>query len=182
MEVFELRCASINDFSTLVKSHRVDALAGMFKADGLLEHWKHRPAVEFFVEKRLKKQKPRADISFFVPGALVLNKKAHAALSHYLKRFGQLLELQHDDEILYFYNVTNLIDCIDLEHSEQLDGGGIVKETFKQAAIPGGPAIFKDPLTASARIYINEAGKEFFDRLIAQWEITGVECGVPEPF
>ena len=40
----------------------------------------HRPAVEFIVDSRKKKQKPRADVIAFVPGALVLDEKANAAL------------------------------------------------------------------------------------------------------
>ena len=183
MKVWELRAADVNDFSALLSVDRQDMMSGLFDADGLMQDWAHRPAVEFRVEKRKKVQKPRADVSLFMPGALVLDEKAHSALGDFLSRFGQLLELhvQGTGETLYFYNVTNLIDCIDMAASETLSDGGIVLEAFRAAALPGGPAIFKDARTAPARIYINDPGKEFFDRLVSHGGITGVECAALEP-
>jgi hypothetical protein len=175
MNVWELRCADVNDFSALHSIDRQDMMSGLFDADGAVQDWAHRPAVAF--------RKPRADVSIFMPGALVLDEKARSALGNFLSRFGQLLELHvHESgERLYFYNVTNLIDCIDTDASETLSDGGIVLEAFRPAALPGGPAIFKDARTAPARIYINDPGKEFFDRLVSHGGITGVECAALEP-
>jgi hypothetical protein len=76
--VWELRCASVNDFAMLVSTDRADGRSGMFDADGTARDWMHRPAVEFYVEPRKKVQKPRADVSLFRPGALVLNAKVLA--------------------------------------------------------------------------------------------------------
>jgi hypothetical protein len=183
MKVWELRCANVNDHAALVSVDRQDLMSGLFDADGSPQDWAHRPAVAFRVETRKKVQKPRADVSLFIPGALALDEKAKTALGDFLSRFGQLLELHVEGtgETLFFYNVTNLIECIDMDRSEKLEDGGIVKEIFLDTSIPGGPAIFKDRRTAPARIYINDPGKEFLDRLVAHAGITGVECGEPEP-
>ena len=183
MNVWELRCADVNEFSALLSVDRQDLLSGLFDADGAPQDWAHRPAVAFRVEKRKKVQKPRADVSLFMPGALVLDDKARSSLGNFLSRFGQLLELhvQETGETLYFYNVTNLIDCIDTVASSTLSDGGIVLEAFLPAALPGGPAIFKDARTAPARIYINDPGREFLERLVSHDGITGVECAALEP-
>ena len=183
MKVWELRCADVNDFSALLSVDRQDMMSGLFDADGSTQDWAHRPAVAFRVEKRKKIQKPRANVSLFMPGALVLDAKAHGALGEFLSRFGQLLELHVEDtgETLYFYNVTNLIDCIDMAGSETLSDGGIVLESFVADALPGAPSIFKDARTAPARIYINDPGREFLDRLVSHGGITGVECAELEP-
>lgn len=84
MGVWELRCASINDFAMLVGSDRGDGRLGMFDANGTARDGMHRPAVEFDVEPRKKVQKPHADVSLFRPGVLVLNAKAKLALRAFL--------------------------------------------------------------------------------------------------
>jgi hypothetical protein len=115
----------VNDFAMLASVDWEDARAGLFDADGKLQDWMHRPAVEFTVDPRKKKPKARADVSAFVPGALVLNEKANVALGPFLSQFGQLLELHCGGEILYFFNATTLIDCVDLKHSEKRRSGSI---------------------------------------------------------
>ena len=70
----------------------------------------------------------------------VLNRKVYAALSPLLSQFGQLLELHCNGDTVYFYNVTNLIDVIDVVRSE-LEGRSVVKEAFRRDAIPSTPQI-----------------------------------------
>jgi hypothetical protein len=65
--------------------------------------------------------------------------------------FGQLLELDVAGSIEYFYNVTNLVECIDPGRSENRSTGVIVKEAFRDGAEPSAPAVFKDPRTAGTR-------------------------------
>ena len=180
MAIWELRCASVNDFAALASVDRQDGLAGLFDADGKEQDWMHRPAVEFIVDPRKKKQKPRADVIAFVPGALVLNEKADAALGPFLSQFGQLLELHCAGETLHFFNATKLIDCIDVERSEKRRSGAIAMEAFDESNVPHETAVFKDPRTAGARIYVNDAGRAEIERIVAEAGLAGVECGPPQ--
>ncbi|HWU75473.1 MAG TPA: hypothetical protein VN043_03130, partial [Rhodanobacter sp.] len=128
MTIWELRCAAVNDYAMLVPLDRDDVEEDTFDASGTAKHWKGRPLVGFHVEKRRKAQKPRADVSLLIPGALVLGEKAHAALGSFLSTFGQLLELDCHGETRYFYNMTQIVSCIDKDRSELFEDGGIMRE------------------------------------------------------
>lgn len=172
----------MNDFAMLVNIDDQDGDAGMFEARGEPADWMHRPAVEFIADRKRKKQKPRADVIAFVPGALVLNEKAKVALGPFLSQFGQLLELHCGGEILYFFNATTLIDCIDVERSEKRRSGSIAMEAFNESNVPQEAAVFKDRRMASVRIYVNDAGRKEIERIVADAGLTGIECGPPQRF
>ncbi|MEN9868062.1 MAG: hypothetical protein RL748_3652 [Pseudomonadota bacterium] len=179
MQIWECHFDGLNHYSVLV--HVADGLnfRETFTANGQAKQWAVRPKVEPFIEKRKKTAKPRADISYLSAGSLILNQKAFDVLRDFLLPFGQLLELDCQGEIEYFYNVTNLIECIDQSRSEKQDGA-IFTEVFLPGAIPDTPQIFKDPQTARISIYINEAGKQQFERLVADAGLLGarfVEAG-----
>ncbi len=154
-----------------------------FWVDGKPKHWAMRPKVEPFIEKRRKKAKPRADLSYLLGGSIVLNEKAYLALKDFLLPFGQLLELDCNGEVEYFYNVTNLLPCVDYERSVK-KGTSVVEEVFLDNVIPEEPMIFKDLLTARTRTYANQAGREKFEQLAAAAGLFGacfVEAG-KDPF
>jgi hypothetical protein len=180
--IWELRCGSVNDFAMLASVDGEDARAGLFDADGKEQDWRHRPAVEFVVEPRKRKLKPRADVIAFVPGALVLNEKAHGALGPFLSRFGQLLELRCGGETLHFFNATTLIPCIDVERSAKRRSGAIAMEAFDESNVPQQAAVFKDPRLAAVRIYVNDAGRAEIERIVAADGLAGIECGPPQRF
>ena len=180
--IWELRCAGINDFAPLVGLDEADYEAGLFSADGSVQDWSHRPAVEFVAAPRRKKQPPRANVIFMKHGVLVLDAKAKLALGSFLSKFGQLLELHHGGDTLWFYNVTNMVDCLDKENSEWEEGGMIVKEAFFESKVPNEAAVFKDPVTGVIRIYVNDAGRSEIERLASDAGLTGIECGAPKPF
>ena len=92
-----------------------------------------------------------------VPGALVLNAHAYDVLGPFLSKFGQLLELQTETGLdprefyneaepgtRYFYNVTHLVPCVDLERSERNDLGHIRLEVFDTANVPVEAAVSTD--------------------------------------
>jgi hypothetical protein len=108
-------------------------------------------------------------------GALVLNQKAHDTLGPFLQEFGQFLELDVGGSTEYFYNVTNLVDCIDPDRSEKRSTGVIAKEAFRDGAVPSVAAVFKDPRTVGTRMYANAAAKEKLDALVADAGLTGLE-------
>ena len=144
-----------------------------FGGDGSPIHWTKPPKLQPFVDKKRSKQKPRADVSPFRPGSLALNAKARDALGDFLGRFGQLLEIDVLGEIEYYYNVTNVIDCIDHERSEVLPGGFVQKPAFRESSIPTQAAVFKDAAHRPG-VYANDAAKSELEKRIAESGITGM--------
>lgn len=173
VKVWELRNGQVEETAMLVYANDDEMRSGMFAADGKPVEWRTRPTLDVFHEPRRKKPKPRADISALQPGALVLNAKAYQALGRVLAPFGQLLEVNVDGAVEYFYNVTNVVDCIDPERSTKRGSGAISKEAFFEDKVPTAPTIFKDPKTARSRIYANQAAKEALAKLIADESLTG---------
>ncbi|WP_241762637.1 hypothetical protein [Dyella ginsengisoli] len=180
-EVWELRSGSVNDYAPLVFAHEEDMESGMFDASGIRLTWPTRPRVEVFVEPGKKKPKSLADVSALTPGALAMNDEAKAALEPFLSAFGQFLAMDCGGQTRWFYNVTNLIPCIDESRSTRRPSGSIVKEAFFEHAVPVEPAVFKDPLTAAASIYVNDAGKAALEKIVAEAAIAGVAFVEPGP-
>ncbi len=181
VKVWELKSGSVNDFAPLVFASDKDVESGMFDATGANLSWSSKPKVEVFVEPGKKKPKPLADVSALTPGALVMNDKSKTALEPFLSRFGQFLEMDCAGESRWFYNVTNLIPCIDEARSAKRPSGSIVKEAFIEERVPVDAAVFKDPLTAAAVLYVNEAGKAALETIIADAAIVGMAFTEPGP-
>ena len=181
MAIWELRCGSVNDFASIVSRDYDNIEDELFDTDGGPKDWKDRPLVGWAVDKRKKTQKPRADISLLLPGALVLNDRAKEALGPFLSKFGQLLELDCEGEPRWFFNATNLVACVDEAASEKFDDGGIMLEAFDESKAPKEASVFKDPLTAPVRIYVNEAVKRTIEKLAKDAGLTGIECAKPVP-
>ena len=181
MTVWEFKPGNVNDYAPLVFTNDRDIESGMFDAEGEPLSWKKKPKIEVFVEPRKKKAQPLADISALTPGALALNDKAKAALEPFLSRFGQLLEMDCEGEPRWFYNVTNVVSCIDEGRSEKRPTGALSKEAFSEERVPTESAIFKDPLTAPVKIYVNDAAKSTLEALIAEADLIGAAFVEPGP-
>jgi hypothetical protein len=181
MTVWEFKPGNVNEFSPLVFASDKDIESGMFDAEGQPLSWKKKPKIEVFVESRKKKAQPLADISALTPGALALNDKAKTALEPFLAQFGQMLEMDCEGEPRWFYNVTNVLSCIDEERSEKRPTGALSKEEFFDDKVPTEPAVFKDPLTAPVKIYVNEAAKAALESLIDDAGLVGAAFVVPGP-
>ena len=183
MTIWELFYDGLNDYAVLVVFPVDYKLLDILGANGKPKYWATRPKVEPNIEKRKKKAKPRADLSYLIAGSIVLNEKAYLALKDFLLPFGQLLELDCNGEVEYYYNVTNLLPCVDYERSGK-KGTSVVAEVFLENVVPDEPMIFKDALTAGTRTYVNQAGKEKFEQLAAAAGLFGacfVEAG-KDPF
>ncbi|WP_146034077.1 hypothetical protein, partial [Burkholderia humptydooensis] len=115
-----------------------------------------------------KKPKPRTDLIPFHLDVLILSQKAFDALGDFLSQFGQLLELNVEGETEYYYNVTNVVSCIDPVGCERHVSGSIRKVAFNESAVPSAPAVFKDPLTARGHIYVNDGGKAILEERIKE--------------
>jgi len=179
VNVWELRSGRVDAFAPLVMTTADRVRASLLIADGRPKEWNQPPAVEFLVEKRSKKQLPRADVPALVPGALALTEKAKDALGPLLSKFGQLLELDCQDTPAWYFNVTNVIDCIDRESSVRREDGSIAGEAFFADKVPSEACVFKDPAKARSRIYVNRAAKEAIEKIVAEAGLTGLEIGAP---
>ena len=181
MKVWELRCADVEHFSMIVP---VGSDAEKFDVDGRALDWPSRPVVRYAdTGSRRKKQAPLpvADVAAIGGGAFVLSKRANAVLGPFLSQFGQLLEVQTAGgaEFRFFYNVTTLVKCVDVEASEKYSFGAVRNEVFYDINVPRVAAVFKDPSTVRTRMYTNDAGKELLQRLAAENALKGLECGEP---
>ncbi len=177
--MWELRNDGIGTFAMLVCT-LPDEEAGMyFITDGSAKNWPDRPPVMPAPERRSKKGKPRADISHLWPGSIVLNQRAHDCLQDLLTPFGQLLELDCQGEIEYFYNVTKLQQCIDRARST-FDANGVLRnEIMLDLPAADNPCICKDSLTASSQIYLNQAARQQMEERVAREKLTGIKFSIP---
>ena len=185
MKVWEVRCANINDYSMVVPAFVQDVMDGLFDAEGKPLDWKSPLVIKYSDSRsRGKKKRPVADIATPGPGALVLSDRAYQVLGPFFGEFGQLLQVQTEGraEFRYFYNVTNIVKCVDVERSEKSDSGGIRFEVFYDINVPRSASVFKDPSTAAIRMYTNDAGKELIEGIVKDAGLTGIECGVPQRF
>lgn len=173
--VWELMAGRSETVATLVIPEEDQTLTVMkrFGGDGSPLRWRRPPRLEAY-SYRSRKPRPLGDIGPFLPGTLVLGEKAHAALGPFLARFGQLLPIDVGGVPHWFFNATHLVSCIDPAHSEPYTTGTIGKEAFIDAAIPTEAAVFKDPLTARARLYANEAGRRALEALAAMAGVRGL--------
>ncbi len=173
MQVWQLTATS-NDRTQYIAANQADVKDQVFHTAGQPKVWATRPQLLVFVEKGRKKPKPLGDISFIVPGSIILNGKAYAALHEYLAQFGQFLEAKCEGEICYLYNVTTIIACVDKDNSKSI-GGALFYAAFYADQVPQDAQIFKDPLMLKTAIFINEPAKARLDALIAANQITGIE-------
>jgi hypothetical protein len=180
MSIWEITTSLIDKAAMLVVAdddesnfERSKELAKRFDLSGAPLHWSERPKLGVFVDKRSKKLKPRADISPFKPGALVMSGKAYQAFGEFLGNFGQLLEVDVDGQVEYYYNVTTVIHCLDRERSKIQPFGFVETAVLNEAAVPKAPTVFKDPALQTS-IYINDAAKANLEKLIAEYGLTGM--------
>ncbi len=173
MQVWQLSATS-NDRTQYIAANQADVKNRVFHTAGQPKTWDSRPQLLVFAEKGKKKPKPLGDVSFIVPGSIILNAKAYAALHAYLAQFGQFLEAECEGEICYLYNVTTIIACVDKDNSK-LIGGALFHAAFYTDAVPQDAQIFKDPLMLKTAIFINEPAKVALEGLIASAQITGLE-------
>jgi hypothetical protein len=179
MSVWELRPGSANDFAPIVSTDTGDIVSGKFETNGTEKDWMSRPCVRFEIEPRKKVQKPAADISLFFPGSIVLSQEARAALGGFLSRFGQLLELDVEGGTRYFYNVTNIVDCVDEARTTRTDSGSLKKIAFDLSKLPEEPCVFKDPTTSRFQIYLNSSAKKLIEKWARDASLKGLEIGKP---
>lgn len=174
--------SSSNDYTPFLYLNEEDMIKKLFITDGTVINWPTPPKCRPHVEKKAKKQKPLADLSYISPGTILLNGKAYSALRDFLLPFGQLLEVEciNDGDLLgdkisetyYFYNITTILSCIDYENSEKVETS-IQKEAYFPDKVPTNVQIFRDPARLRIQIYLSEPAKEQFAKIIADAHLTG---------
>jgi len=179
MTVWEFRNADVNRYALWTNADVVDLDDGLFDIGGVALNWPRRPRLTAFVVPRTRKAKPQADIGALQPGAVLLNARAHDALSAFLGAFGQLLEVDCDGRPGWFYNVTTVIDALDGDNSEYRASGAVAREAFVAGRIPVEPVVFKVPQTATVKLYVNDAARQVIEARIAAAGLTGAEFVVP---
>lgn len=172
-KLWEFSSAGTNDYSVYVHANSEDARLNLFGTDGKPKDWTKRPSIEVFVDESRKIQKPQADIGQFRVGSIILNEKAYAALGSFLRQFGQLLEVDCEGKVRYFYNITNLISVIDFAASEKIESA-VTRPAFHQQKIPADAQIFKDPLMSRTRMFVTQAAKDTLDKLIEEHRLSGL--------
>jgi hypothetical protein len=175
MNVYEIKTGLVDRVALLVIPEAEQTLDGAerFLGDGQNIAWPQPQRLTYYCEPK-KKALPRADVSPFLPGSLVLNEKAQQALGSLLSRFGQLLPVDVDGETQHFFNATTVLHCIDRSTSQTRPGGAVGKEAFIESAIPIEPTIFKDPATASTRLYANSAARQELEDAAAAAGVSGL--------
>lgn len=173
VQLWELTSGGVAGFANLTSKNQEDLISGMFNTDGKPKAWGKVPSIEPTFYKGKKPQPPLADIGWFAPGAVILNEKALAALKDFLSGFGEFLEMECQGLPRYFYNVTNLVSCVDFEKSEKIETA-VIRPEFIADAIPADAQVFKDPLTAGGRIYATRAAREILEGIVMQNGLTGL--------
>lgn len=180
--VWELRPGAVNDHAPIVTHDVGDLRSGRFDLNGTAKDWPSPPCVEFDVDRRLRKQRPAADVSLFLPGAVVLSQPARIALGGFLSRFGQLLPLDVQGRVRYLYNVTTLVDCLDPERTPRTSSGTLKRLAFHLNKVPGEPCVFKDPVTARLHVFCNDSAKKLLEQWARDAGLTGLEIRKPRAY
>jgi len=181
MAVWLIRPGDMLDRPVLVAVDKQDVRDRIFVTDGRAKDWAYRPAVNLVNSAPKERQRERANVMWLAGGSFVLDAKARAAIGGFLSRFGELLELHHGDDALYFFNCANVIDCLDESRTERAEGDLLVIEAIDESKVPSEPMVFKDPKTVRTRIYVNDAAKQVIDQWASEAGITGLEIVPIEP-
>jgi hypothetical protein len=176
MNVWQIKNNLMSEVAMLVaagEEARNPAFWEPFGGAGRPVQWNVHPKLKVIKDQRSKKPKPRADISPFTADGLVLNGKARETLGDFLSQFGQLLELDVEGDVEYYFNVTHAVACLDQERSERRPSGAISKPLFIDSAIPVSAAVFVDP-SKPADIYVNDSARTELEHPIKHTGITGM--------
>lgn len=154
---------------------RADLVARTFASDGSPKHWPTRPTLIAGVEPGRKKPYPIPAFGHIELASLVLQPNVVSVLGDFLCQFGELLDVEYAGGLVYFYNVTKLVSCVDVARSTMLPtGGAIMRPAFHPDAVPQEPLIFKDPLTAKTRLYATTAAKAYMEPILKQHRLAGL--------
>lgn len=178
MSIWEITSSWANDVAGVTHADDIelDPVASaefwqQFEGFGSPLQWRTKPRLTA-IEHAGRKKRPRADVSPFTSSGLILNARVRDALGEILTHFGQLLEVDVDGRTEYYYNVTNVLGCLDREKS-RFEAHYVERPVFQERLIPEMPVLFVEP-ELPGRIFANEGAKNALDKGIAENNITGM--------
>lgn len=159
IKVFQLETNS-SDYEVLALRDDGDwaSLRGCFSGEKMSESWVPLD-VEILVEENDQKAK-KNDIPSLSPGIPVFTKRAADALGTLLTSNGELLPLGSPVGEYYAFNVTNIIDALNVERSDvkRFGSGKIMRvnkyEFFREKVV--GEVIFKIPQLRRSHIFVTD--------------------------
>ncbi len=168
-------CPTTSMYGAYTYANREDIISPLFATDGQKKNWPARPKLVPGIEPHKKKAKPILPIGHIAVGSIVLQPQAVSVLGDFLCQFGELLDVEYEGGLVYFYNCTNLLQVVDFANSKKSSTGkSIIRPAFLSDAIPASPAIFKDPLTASTSLYITDAARQWMEPVMAAHKLAGL--------
>jgi hypothetical protein len=109
------------------------------------------PEFELVRDDELEGNLPKTDFPTYLPSAIMLSARAAERLAPILTPCGELLPIRviNDPDRFYFFNVTRVINAVDMKRSKFLDlpSGAIgpcEPMIFDPALIPGDALFFKN--------------------------------------
>lgn len=174
MKVYEFKVTPQTMVLTSARTEGVSGhpLATDFKGDSKKEDW-CPIRLDTLYEKSYN------DFPHYLIGKPIVSEKVKQILEPYIKPDVEFLPLIHDEMDLFMVNVTNILDCVDWQHSDvnRFEGEyflGFNKLKFDFSKIPSDTYIFKFKETAATQVYVTEAFKDIID----QHQLQGLSFSV----
>jgi hypothetical protein len=173
--LWEVTAAFDNQFASYTYASPLDLERGTFETDGHPKRWSTRPAIARGILPNKKKMPPIPPIGHLNLASLVLQPQAVAVLGEFLCQFGELLDVEFEGSLVYFYNVTTLLAVVDEAKSQKTASGkSITRPAFFDAAIPPSAMLFKAPETANTSLYATNEAKLWLETVLKANKLNGL--------
>ena len=172
MKVYRVR-NDVNRFQYFLTETRDDEEKLRMDCSLLSENWV--PPSVFIYKPMLQK----GDFFNFGSSALICSPRATEVLYYHLSIAGELLPLPYKDETLTLLNVTECIDCLDINKMRNLHGGIskvplLLKEYEFYSDRFSDSDLFKIPETHKGEILVVEGRKDPEDEFMHTVKSTGL--------
>ena len=153
------------------ESARLLRSKGIPKAEGWLPP-------EVYIQRPLHKE---GTLYNWERSALIFPPHVATLLMPYIQMAGEALPLPHDDKVYTLFNITKVVDCLDMERTkwrvyDGLKGGAITRYVFDEDRLPASP-FFKLPNTLH-EVLLQQGHNEFdeaiFD-IIKEHRLEGIK-------
>lgn len=163
--LWDVTAAFDNKFASYTYSNPLDAEFGTFETNGQPKRWSTRPTIARGVLPNKRKMPPIPLIGHLNLASLILQPPAVAILGEFLCQFGELLDVNFEGSLVYFYNVTTVLAVVDEANSQKTASGkSITRPAFFDDAIPQTAMLFKAPQTANTSLYATDEAKRWLDQ------------------
>ena len=116
MNIYLLR-ADVNNYQILVFKNGEDSkVLSKMNGQSFKNNWKSFD-LDPFIDDNFNKNLPKGDFPYLSNRFLILSSKAVNCLKDLITPYGEVLPVNCDDDDYTLFNVTNVIDVLDLEKS-----------------------------------------------------------------